>query len=346
MSMARRIICVALIVTMTAFLVGCGEEKKQEETPAPGLSADLFPAGGKIKGWDVEGTIETYDEKGLFAAVGDDAEKYLCYGFKQARFVNYRDGSKALTRVEIYDMGKPENAFGIFSVYDRIGKSRAPEGIEGRISDKDINFYRGNLFVRIKVENLDPPQSSETIVKFTSTIDQKIDGTAVIPELARLLPARYLTGSLKYFNSSKNINFVYDLGEGDPLFMDSGATGVAAAYSNAVKNTETGSRKSAQDQVFVIAYPAGGDELANKAFQQYVDYFSNKTGYTVLGLWNPPMRALIHKGDKLVSIIYIQNNHVFGAWNAMDDKKRETAINQLIKNLNIAAVRQKKTAAK
>ena len=97
------------------------------------------------------------------------------------------------------------------------------------MSDAGIDFFKGNYFVRIRVDNLDPPDSTEAAAKFASNIDQKIQGEAVVPELAGLFPKGYLVGSLKYFSNLEGLNQIYDLGDEDILLMSSGGKGMAAA---------------------------------------------------------------------------------------------------------------------
>jgi len=334
----KALIILGVFLLAGMFLFGC-VEKEMEIIEAPVFSvADVLPASGEIEGWQLDETIASYDETTLSDVIDGAAEKYLSYGFQQAWFAKYTSGAEAIAQVQVFDMGETENAFGIYSTYDDVGRKRASEGIQGTMSDINMDCYRGKYFVRISVSGFDPVQSASAVKQFGSRIDQKLEGEAVVPEIAQLLPKGYITGTLKYFTNSKNLNQICYLGEDDPLMMDSGARGVVAAYSVEKKNTESGSRKVARDQVFLITYPDDGRELAQKAFKKCIDCFSRKKGYRIVGLFNPPRRVLIHKDNELESIVYMYNGHIFGAWNLKDAPKREEIIKGLTNNLKLSVM--------
>ena len=320
-------------------LVGCGK-KETEKTRGPVLSiAGVLPAGGEVEGWQRDDTIKTYDATTLSSVV-DDVEKYLNYGFVEACFAGYSGGSGATAEIRLFDMDASENAFGIYNMYDDVGRKRAPEGIHGAVSDNSMDFCKGRFFVRISVSGLDPVKSEAAVKQFGSIIDRKLRRGAEVPKIVGLLPEGYIPGTVRYFTNWKNLNGIYYVGDENLLMIDSEARGALAAYSVENKNTESGTRKVASDKVFVITYPIAKRNMAEEAFVRYIDYYSKKKGFRVVGLFNIPKRVLVHKDNKLVSIVYIHDNHLFGAWNPHDASKRENALNKLIDELKISTAQK------
>lgn len=180
-------------------------------------------------------------------------------------------------------------------------------------------------------------------------------------EVVGLLPAGYVEGSMKSFIGLESFPMLEELDGEDPLNLASGAKGAVAAYTLLTKNTDSGEVQIAKDHVFVIKYPdsepskpvvksidstsAAGDMVvgakvvvpARKAFEGYIEFFNRKKeGYSIVGLFNEPIRILIHKEGKLDSIIYQYDNYIFGAWNLQDSSRREATIKILLKKIKEA----------
>ena len=174
-------------------------------------------------------------------------------------------------------------------------------------------------------------------------------------EVVGLLPVGYVEGSMKSFVGLESFPMMEELDGEDPLNLASGAKGAVAAYTLLTKNTDSGEVQITKDQVFVIKYPDwvpaktnskpgdlapnGGEKVvpARKAFEGYIEFFNRKKeGYSIVGLFNEPIRILIHKEGKLDSIIYQHDNYIFGAWNLQDASRREAMIKVLLKNIKEA----------
>ena len=100
--------------------------------PMPDFSR-LVPV--KVGDWSAAGKDAVYDRKTLYGYMDGGAEVYLAFDFRQVFTRKYAgpDGRNQEISLDIYDMGAPAEAYGIFSC-DRedppagIGQATAPSG--------------------------------------------------------------------------------------------------------------------------------------------------------------------------------------------------------------------------
>lgn len=117
--------------------------------PAAGETgpAGLMP---ELPGWASAEAIRVFEPETLFEHINGAAESYLGYDFRELAVGQFRReaGTGELT-VEIYDMGRPRNAFGIYSA-ERYPESRfVPVGVQGYLEDGLLNFLAGQFYVKL-----------------------------------------------------------------------------------------------------------------------------------------------------------------------------------------------------
>ena len=108
-------------------------------------------------GWAMEGKAATYTPENLYRYINGEAELYLPYGFKRAAAVRY---IKAATPsggpqenglvVNIFEMGSPLDAFGIYSNYRSSTLPQMKVGVEGFLDETEVMFYQDRYFVQIE----------------------------------------------------------------------------------------------------------------------------------------------------------------------------------------------------
>jgi len=335
-----------LFVTLGAgcvFLFGCGEK---EERVVASWAEKFLPGDGDIESWQLA-EISMSDAANLPKTIANK-DNLSRYGLVKLCNAKYKHPSGGSVSVKLCDMGSMENSFGVWTAIDRMELERACEGIAGSMSDAEMDFYRGKYFVSICAgSRLEPASAAEAIKAFGLWINSRIDEKAEMPRIADLLPQGYVEGSMKYFINLETFPVVDELDGEDPLNLASGAKGAMAGYTLVTKNTDSGEVKTAQDQVFVVEYPVNeGQTLARKAFEKYIEFFNRKKeGYSIVGLFNEPIRILVHKEGKLNSIIYQYGNHIIGAWNLHDTAKREAVIKALLRNLKTASAAKSSAGA-
>ena len=115
---------------------------------------ELLPADGEAAHWVRAGKPSVDIGKDLYKnVIGGNPELYHNYGFIEGASVEYqtpRLGSQPLILLELFDMGTPENAFGVYS------RNRYPQdefewvGSRAIVSGRGLNFWKGRYFIQIE----------------------------------------------------------------------------------------------------------------------------------------------------------------------------------------------------
>jgi hypothetical protein len=79
-------------------------------TVMAGSAAVEFP---KLSGWKASSKLETFRSEELYKAINGAAEIYLTYGFEVLQSQSFEQGDLKIA-VNLFDMGSPLNAFGIY----------------------------------------------------------------------------------------------------------------------------------------------------------------------------------------------------------------------------------------
>lgn len=141
-----------------------------------------------VAGWRVAEDVQRYDPQTLFEYIDGAAEAYIGYDFKEL-IVALFQGSRPKTSitVEIYDMGKGLNAFGIYGA-ERFPESHfLPIGIQGYQEEGSLNFLAGRYYVKLMCyEGGD--KNEELLRLFADSIAGKIKDRGDFPALLRVFP--------------------------------------------------------------------------------------------------------------------------------------------------------------
>lgn len=125
-----------------------------------------------------------YKPDSLYQYIDGAADVYLLYDFRLLLHQNFRSGSAEVT-ADIYDMGKPEDAFGIYAAERSARYKFLPIGIEGYSGKGVLNFVQDRYYVKLTAISgsgdglLDP---------LCRTISQRIGGKKTPPALLLKLP--------------------------------------------------------------------------------------------------------------------------------------------------------------
>ena len=149
----------------------------------------FFPPSKSITHWARDGKPDSYSPETLYELINGEAELYHAYGFQNMSVLSYYSGSVEDTflTVHIYDMGTPENAFGVYSSYRYPGYDFQTIGTEAMVSDFGLKFYQGGYFIDISYGDMIPAiqQAGLAIAKEVSSL---IPDPAQKPDVIQLLP--------------------------------------------------------------------------------------------------------------------------------------------------------------
>jgi hypothetical protein len=150
----------------------------------------LFPSPGFEKGWKWEGKPRHYTPQNLYEIIDGEAELYLSNGCRELGSLLYYNGSAEDTFfvVDIYDMGDPLNAFGLYSGFRHPDYRFEAIGTEGFVSDFGIKFYKGEYYVDVKLSDFSE-KCRRAAWNAAETIARRISETRRPPAILGLLPA-------------------------------------------------------------------------------------------------------------------------------------------------------------
>ena len=233
----------------------------------------LLPKDGETIDWIRSRKPSTYNPDNIYfdRYVPSEIypEIYLKYGFQRQAETEYHSpkfGSIPLILLEVFDMGTPENAFGIYSLNSYPLPKFEWVGCKAIISGKYVWFWKGKYFIQIEGYEI-APGIREGMVELAKVVAKNIQDQPQKIPLLQLLP-QYIDGSEKLFTTNWVLEQVYkSLPNVVPLMTD-GAVGVLARTHNLIKKPKN------PYIVFVIRYNTNTD-----AESAYITYQSAYIAY-------------------------------------------------------------------
>lgn len=147
---------------------------------------DLLP---KLEGWAFSEDPVLYGPESLFEYINGAAEAFIGYDLIDAAVGQYKQAQGAATlTAEVYDMGKPLNAFGIYTT-ERFPESRfLPLGVQGYIEEGTLNFLAGRYYVKLMA--YDAGDKTEAVLRTAAgEILRRIGDPGGFPGLLGAFPA-------------------------------------------------------------------------------------------------------------------------------------------------------------
>ncbi len=146
MSSPRSRKAAALAAVLAVFCLLLPAADPQERPTSPELAA-LLP---KPAAWTPSEAPRTFFPDDLFEYINGAAESYLSYDFRELLVADLeKKGSGATLTLEIYDMGLPVNAFGIFAAERYPENKPVALGDLGYLEGEALNFLAGRFYVKM-----------------------------------------------------------------------------------------------------------------------------------------------------------------------------------------------------
>jgi hypothetical protein len=103
------------------------------------------------KGWQILDGVKQFTPENLYEQINGRASFFLAYDMIRMTYVSFvkRDETTKFINLSIYDMGKPTNAFGVFSAERSDGESSLDLGRAGYRSDANYFIWKGQYYIRI-----------------------------------------------------------------------------------------------------------------------------------------------------------------------------------------------------
>ncbi len=154
----------------------------------------------EIEGWQREDTVAVYDASNLWERIDGAADLFLSYGFQELYAVDLRKGKVGLA-LEIYDMGTPLNAFGIYNTEVPANKKKQKIGTEAVLSPPTQGFLLKNRYY-VKIDVFEGKMSEDDGMVLFKATEAVLSGNNSWPAELSLLPEKnMMSGSIAYVKS-------------------------------------------------------------------------------------------------------------------------------------------------
>jgi hypothetical protein len=161
---------------------------------------NILPQESFSSGWAMEDKVKRYTADNLYTYINGEAEMYMPFGFQilgTALYVKAGNPDAALA-ADVYKMGSPLDAFGIYSYYRDPEAEDARVGSEGFVDESQLMFYKDQYFVRLSASGSSNPERA-VFVGCAEAIAGRIPGESARPkELEILKIPGIASGTEKY----------------------------------------------------------------------------------------------------------------------------------------------------
>ncbi len=248
-------------------------------------------------GWKRTGEAARYQGRAIFDYMDGAGEVYLAYNFRQLTVHRFeRQGYPALI-AEIFEMGTPADAFGVFS-FDK----QDPEAGIGQGSEFGgglLRFWKGRHFVSIYGEG-EGKEQEQAVLEIGRRLASSIVGTGEPPRLMRALPTeRQVEGSVRFVRSHVLLNQRCFISYENILRLEADTEAVFARYD------------FGKDRTFVLLVGYPGEARARSALAAFRKAYMLDAGGMVQtegGTWT---RAEI-EGPRIIIVLHAPDKKVVG----------------------------------
>jgi hypothetical protein len=197
---------------------------------AGGIVKDLGPKIPKqVLDWKASGEDAVYDRKTLYDYMDGGAEVYLAFDFRDVFVRKYGGPGGDEIVLDIYDMGSPAEAFGMFSC-DR----QDPEAGIGQGSEYGpglLRFWRGRYFVSITVAG-NEDKAETAVLELGRAVAPLLGPDGAPPPMLGLLPQEGLKADrTSYFHDHVHLSNRYFVSAENVLALDAKTDCVFAEYA-------------------------------------------------------------------------------------------------------------------
>ena len=347
------VIGLLLISLLGTIFFGCRKEEgvtteKGNEGGDPPYDA-LMPEEAMPAGWALSGAVKTYAGKKLYDSIDGAADSFFQYAFREQYVATYtsKNPERAI-EVDVYDMGTPEDAFGIFSSHDNIMSQHTNIGLAAILSDASLDFCQGNYFARLFARDFNQGEAEKPLQAFAKALAGNIKPPADFPDLVRRLPKGYVEGTVLFFHTLMTLNQRRYIAEENVLHLNRKTNGVLAAYTSEEKEAEGETFKLEKDVLFLVEYP--DKEKANAARTSYISFLDKlvkdsmaegqpeSEALQLIGIPQEPIQMFqLYKGEEghkhLAMNMRVFRNYIFGVWDITDADKAKTLVKSVVDNL-------------
>jgi hypothetical protein len=251
----------------------------------------------EVEGWKAVGDPSPYTSKTIFQYMNGAAELYLAYNFEGLKTFRFeRPGSPSII-VEVYEMGSPEDAYGVFAFEQQDPEAGIGQGSE--FGGGLLRFWKGRNFVTIFGEE-PRPDIEEAILILGRRIAATITDSGNPPKLLGYLPDRAFSFTKRhgwFLRSHIHLNQRFFVARANILMLSPDVEAVLARYET----------KDGRIHILLVHYPTPEKAIAARASfeKSYMpdaggaDSIRTENGkWTSTGRWNSFVMVVFDAGDE------------------------------------------------
>jgi len=255
---ARVCVVAGLLAVLTIFSGGGAVEGFSDKVPR------------KVGAWTAAGEDRVYDRKTLYDYMDGGAEVYLAFDFGGVWTRKYAAPGDRELVLDIYDMGSPAEAFGIFSC-DRQDPA-AGIGQDSEYGFGLLRFRQGRYFVTVTA-SVEDEAVGKVILELGREVVKHLGPPGAGPDMLSFLPTSGLRPErTSYFHSNVNLNNRFFVSSENILQLDRSTDCVFA-------EVEAGAGQAAF--LLLIRYP--DDVKAGAARRSFLAGYAPEAGADGLG---------------------------------------------------------------
>jgi len=244
----------------------------------------------RIGGWEAVLPDGRYDTQTIFDYIDGAGEVYRAYGFRELLARTYEREGRPRIIADLFDMGSPRNAFGVFT-HDREGED-VRIGQDSTYKAGLLSFWKGRYFVSLYAEE-ETAETRRALMELGKSMALAIREEGELPPIVRLLPREGMVEkSLHFFFHHLILNIHYFLADQNLLLLGPETDAVLARYEKAGQ----------EYRILLVAYP--DEPRAGEALDEFTGVYMPEAWNTGLvrtedGKWT----AVRRKGRFLMFVL-------------------------------------------
>jgi hypothetical protein len=198
-----------------------------------------------VQGWRAVADPSPYNTKTIFQYMNGAAELYLAFNFRELKTTRFEKSGRPSIIVEVYKMGSPEDAYGVFTFEQQDPEAGIGQGSE--FGGGLLRFWKGHNFVTIFGEE-PGPDIEEAILVLGRRIAATITDSGNPPKILVYLPDKTLQFTKKdawFLRSHIHLNQRFFVAQANILMLAPDVEAVLARYET----------KDGRFHILLVRYP-------------------------------------------------------------------------------------------
>ncbi|UCG06767.1 MAG: hypothetical protein JSV83_23175 [Desulfobacterales bacterium] len=182
----------------------------------------------QLNTWAAELPDRIFDPTTIFSYIDGGAEVYKAYNMRKCLSRRYTAPNRPVIILDIFDMGSPQDAFGVFT-HDSDGEV-LDVGQNARFRPGWLSFWKSRYFVSIYAEE-ETEAGAKAVKELARKVAAAIPQEGARPNILRRLPSEgLLNDSIRYLHHPMVLNYHYYLADENILNISVETDAALARY--------------------------------------------------------------------------------------------------------------------